>query len=893
MGIRRQSRTVALLVAALTVGVAVPAQGTRQDQEPVRGAEATSSALPAEDRARGVVYDGLRTGDASCPTELSVPSGGDACVHLDVAPPGIDVREPLSTAEAKRLEGASEDAIIAANELGVATPAEAAAGTDVACDGDGTAGYRVQAMYVVEAGKANRYSDLLPSLEQWAAGIDDVFNRSAALTGGVRRVRWVHGAGSTACKPTILNVTVPAGANSTFNGTLEAVRAMGHTLTNRKYLMWVDATVYCGLGHRYGDTQASQDNVNNGAYAMYARVDQQCWGSNGGHSTEAHELVHTLGGVQNNSPNSTQAGHCQDERDTMCYDDNGPASTMRSVCDDSHEYLLDCNSDDYYSTYPIPGSYLANHWNTANSRFLIGGGDGTNGGHSGSATGTGISVAVNAAVPGLPTQATASLHLPEGRTATVAWRVANAACLVTPTSGTQADITCPAAVTASTTVTATATDDLGATASARATLAFSTATKRSVAVSLAADNETTTYAGCTGAQANLRGSVVDVATGIPVRGITVGFHRRTPTMTAPALVRLALTRTDGNAVAKYPLTGSQELTARTRAVGAFDAATGANAVAVTTAKCTGALTMGTDTTQIYARDAVTVSGTLTRTVNDVTVPVPNQYVSLVRVYPTGSVARIALALTDADGNYRIVVRPTVSVVLQARLAASTSFYHATSGTTEVVAQQPLTVLTGGLQTPTLHYRQLATVTGELQRDAGGTVTPLAGLVAVQVTRTGTTTPVTVARGYADANGRFRVTWPATVSGTVRVVYAGIPGQPAGASDAGGLSVTPWTTATTHRATATSVPHGTALGLSGSVTVTGDGVTGPSVGVLVRIVLTPADGGADVVLASVRTGTGGAFAARVYPTESGSLRAVVAGVTGYTNSESERTSLSVT
>lgn len=91
----------------------------------------------------------------------------------------------------------------------------------------------------------------------------------------------------------------------------------------------------------------------------------------------AHEIMHTIGGVQitaphSNTPNYTNgsSGHCSDEYDRMC-----EQGTMQYICkDSSHNSRFDCNHDDYYSTNPPAGSYLATHWNTANSAFLIGGG---------------------------------------------------------------------------------------------------------------------------------------------------------------------------------------------------------------------------------------------------------------------------------------------------------------------------------------------------------------------------------------------------------------------------------------------------------------------------------------------------------------------------------------
>ncbi|MFN2591027.1 MAG: hypothetical protein ABR518_09695 [Actinomycetota bacterium] len=56
----------------------------------------------------------------------------------------------------------------------------------------------------------------------------------------------------------------------------------------------------------------------------------------------------------------------------MCYDDDGEGpSDVEIVCSDTtHERVLDCNHDDYFSTDPAAGSYLDTHWNLADSSFL-------------------------------------------------------------------------------------------------------------------------------------------------------------------------------------------------------------------------------------------------------------------------------------------------------------------------------------------------------------------------------------------------------------------------------------------------------------------------------------------------------------------------------------------
>jgi hypothetical protein len=88
-----------------------------------------------------------------------------------------------------------------------------------------------------------------------------------------------------------------------------------------------------------------------------------------------HELLHTLGAVQDNAPHATGGGHCYDGADIMCYADGGPrsarysssyCSTLTSVI----PQVIDCSRDDYFNPSPNPGSYLATHWNVYDSAFL-------------------------------------------------------------------------------------------------------------------------------------------------------------------------------------------------------------------------------------------------------------------------------------------------------------------------------------------------------------------------------------------------------------------------------------------------------------------------------------------------------------------------------------------
>ncbi len=83
---------------------------------------------------------------------------------------------------------------------------------------------------------------------------------------------------------------------------------------------------------------------------------------------ESHELFHSLGAVQESAPHFSEGGHCSDHLDVMC----GQGDVVCAYPEWEGTALLpfDCNDDDYFNTNPAPGSYLATHWNVADSPFL-------------------------------------------------------------------------------------------------------------------------------------------------------------------------------------------------------------------------------------------------------------------------------------------------------------------------------------------------------------------------------------------------------------------------------------------------------------------------------------------------------------------------------------------
>jgi hypothetical protein len=370
----RRLISVLLCLAAVVAGLSAVAVA------PPAGAQ-----VPPDQPDRGLVYAGLRRSgpESVCRGAYEVLSRRQVpadrmqtrCTHgPDPFPADLDPRP-------------GQDPSFRAGEPAPAVSGAAAAGA-VGCYGNGTDGYRVQLMYAREAGSPDRYPEFETRFRDWAARIDDVFNTSAAKTGGIRHVRFVT---DSQCRPVIQRTTLSSAAVDDFADHLDELEDRGFARTDRKYLIWVDTATptYCGIALTYDDFVANQTpgvNANNGNpdYALSAgRIDTPCWGQQ--NMIEAHELLHMLGGVLGFSsasqapPHATNGSHCTDESDRLCYADGVPSGVFKPdgsrtsltfPCPATHEALLDCGNDDYFHTSPPAGSWLATHWNTANSAWL-------------------------------------------------------------------------------------------------------------------------------------------------------------------------------------------------------------------------------------------------------------------------------------------------------------------------------------------------------------------------------------------------------------------------------------------------------------------------------------------------------------------------------------------
>jgi hypothetical protein len=308
----------------------------------------------SDDRRSGRVFLGLDRrsrcagGFAVEGLEATDPA---ACSHgPDAAPPGVDVSDVPTTAELLA-DAATSDA------------ATAAAGGAVPCYGDGVTGKRVQVVYAVASDQTDRFSSVVDLIRGYAWNADQAYLNSAARDGGIRHVRWVT---DPSCRLDVAHVVLSPTGDDSIANTRTELRTLGYTRTDRKYLVFADAGVYCGISYVAGDDRPDATNPANTGGTV-SRVDSSCWG--GTTSVPAHELAHALGAVQLTAPHSNGAWHCTDEYDRLCYAD-GSGVPLTYLCAGSQEPLLDCNGDDYFNVAPAAGSWLSTHWNLASSAFL-------------------------------------------------------------------------------------------------------------------------------------------------------------------------------------------------------------------------------------------------------------------------------------------------------------------------------------------------------------------------------------------------------------------------------------------------------------------------------------------------------------------------------------------
>lgn len=163
-------------------------------------------------------------------------------------------------------------------------------------------------------------------------------------------------------------------ADTTFETVVAGLRALGMTNPLAKYWVFFDGHppgTKGGTGTLEYDDRLAADNRNNFG-PSYGVV----WGyglSQNGAVLLMHENAHSLGAVQLSAAHTTDAGHCTDGQDVMCYPDGGARSNQfnANVC---ATLRFDCRHDDYFHPDPSSQNYLSRRWNIASpyNRFVSG-----------------------------------------------------------------------------------------------------------------------------------------------------------------------------------------------------------------------------------------------------------------------------------------------------------------------------------------------------------------------------------------------------------------------------------------------------------------------------------------------------------------------------------------
>lgn len=225
--------------------------------------------------------------------------------------------------------------------------------------------YHQHILYGRPAGARDRYSLVAADLRAAVRRMNAVLNRESMLTAGVSADYKVRCDASGA-----ISVGSFTARGNDFASIVDGARDAGFEAKNADYTIFFDGIEdACGMGSYVQDERLSTENASNrgGGYAVVYR---DCWFT----EIPMHENAHNQGAVQPNAPDSTgSGGHCNVERDVMCYSPDGGDRRQSGTVQHCRDTIrFDCRGDDYFNPAPKPGSYLASHWNLGSrlNRFI-------------------------------------------------------------------------------------------------------------------------------------------------------------------------------------------------------------------------------------------------------------------------------------------------------------------------------------------------------------------------------------------------------------------------------------------------------------------------------------------------------------------------------------------
>lgn len=233
----------------------------------------------------------------------------------------------------------------------------------VACASSGS---RSRAVYAYAAGSANRIDTMRSQIHAAVRAANGLLAQEATKTGVVADYRFACDA---AGQP---DVTAVATMGADYSSIVNSARNAGLTTSTEDYWIFADFASpggYSGVGTFYADDTLSVSNANyrNAGYGItYAGY----WGG----TTPMHEHGHNMGAVQNSSPDSSGAGHCDGygSQDVMCYNDGGAQWDDTHECGTVSGRHYDACHNDYFHTKPAAGSYLATRHNIGANRSWAG-----------------------------------------------------------------------------------------------------------------------------------------------------------------------------------------------------------------------------------------------------------------------------------------------------------------------------------------------------------------------------------------------------------------------------------------------------------------------------------------------------------------------------------------